>query len=123
MKTESAFNYLKIEIPEYDDRISSQKIGYFKIYGIEKERPLIRINNCFVQGRWIKKKNFIILTRKNIKFLDLISNSESSIFEERKKMKIKFIKLKKKVKNDDIDSENFFISKKLKLYKLPLIVK
>ena len=56
-------------------------------------------------------------------FLDLISNSESSIFEERKKMKIKFIKLKKKVKNDDIDSENFFISKKLKLYKLPLIVK
>ena len=123
MKTETVLNYLKIEIPEYDDRISSQKIEYFQIYGIEKERPLIRINNCFFQGRWVKKKNFIIFTRKKIKFLDFLSKSDSSIFEKKKKLKIKFIKLKKKFKNKNFKPNNFFVSKKLRLYKLPLIVK
>ena len=50
MKVNFFSNYLKIEIPEFEDRNSCEKISYFKIYGIEKERPLIRINNYFFQG-------------------------------------------------------------------------
>jgi hypothetical protein len=116
-------NYLKIEIPEFEDRNSNEKIGYFKIYGIEKERPLIRINNYFYQGRWVKKKNFVIFTRKKIEFLKLISNSNSSLFKEKKKFKIKLIKLKKNFKKNNTDSKNFFSSKKLRLYKIPLVIK
>jgi hypothetical protein len=118
MKVNFFSNYLKIEIPEFEDRNSSEKIGYFRIYGIEKERPLIRINNYFFQGRWVKKKNFVIFTRKKIEFLNCISNSSSPLFKEKKKFKIKLIKLKK----NNTNSKNFFVSKKLRLYKIPLIV-
>jgi len=123
MKVNFFSNYLKIEIPEFEDRNSCEKISYFKIYGIEKERPLIRINNYFFQGRWVKKQNFLIFTRKKIEFLNLISNSSSPLFKEKKKLKIKLIKLKKNFKKNKGYSKNFFVSKKLRLYKIPLVVK
>jgi hypothetical protein len=123
MKVNFFSNYLKIEIPEFEDRNSCEKISYFKIYGIEKERPLIRINNYFFQGRWVKKQNFLIFTRKKIEFLNLISNSSSPLFKEKKKLKIKLIKLKKNYKKNKGYSKNFFVSKKLRLYKIPLVVK
>lgn len=115
--------YLKLEIPELENRELLSEHFCFKIYGIEKERPLIRINNNFYQGKWILKKNFIIFTRKETKIPQLYVQKDTFLFEDSLKVKIKKIRFKKELKSSNKNLECVATNKKLKLYRLPLIVK
>jgi hypothetical protein len=114
-------NHLKIEIPEFENRESICENFYFKIYGIEKERPLIRINNNFYQGKWVLIKNFVIFTRKNFHIPGLSFTTDDFLFTEKNKIKIKKIKLKKNLTSFKLN--NISSCKKLRLYRLPLTIK
>ena len=115
--------YLKLEVPELENRESLSEHFNFKIYGIEKERPLIRINNNFYQGKWIVKKNFIVFTKKETTISNLLVQMDPFLFEDSLKVKIRKIKLKKEIKSSDKNLETFATNKKLRLYRLPLIIK
>jgi hypothetical protein len=123
MMTNINSQYLKLEVPELENRESLSEHFNFKIYGIEKERPLIRINNNFYQGKWIVKKNFIVFTKKETTISNLLVQMDPFLFEDSLKVKIRKIKLKKEIKSSDKNLETFATNKKLRLYRLPLIIK
>ena len=123
MNSQFTSHYFKIEIPELENRELLDKDLYFKIYGIENERPLVRINNNFYEGRWCFQKSFIIFTKNNNKIPELSVQSSKLFFVEKKKEKIKTIELKKISKSKKKFYNNIVVSKKLKLYRIPLIVK
>lgn len=123
MIAELPFQYLEMEIPELEDREIVGKSFFLKIHGIEHERPLVRINNKYYQGKWILKNNFVVFSKKKINLLGLTVHTDNSLFERKPKIKIKTIELKKNLKSTKIHSKNTMCSKKLKLYRLPMIIR
>lgn len=122
---ESTFSphFFQIEIPELENREIIHKNIFFNIIGLESERPLIRINNHFYQGKWVSGKNFIILPSKNTKVPELTIKSRYFFFPKNtKKTKIKKISINKDRITQCPTSEYIIIGKKLRLYRIPLVV-
>ena len=46
-------HFFQIEIPELENREVVHKNVSFKIFGLDSERPIIRMNNYFYQGKWV----------------------------------------------------------------------
>merc|ERR1711865_1135936 len=87
------------EIPELENREPVGKSFFLKIHGIEHERPLVRINNKYYQGKWILKNNFVVFSKKKINLLGLTVHTDNSLFERKPKIKKKKKKKKKKQKS------------------------
>lgn len=122
---ESTFSphFFQIEIPEFENREIIHKNIFFKIIGLESERPLIRINNHFYEGKWVSGKNFIILPSKNTKVPELTIKSKCIFFPKNtKKIKIKTISIKKDRITQFPTSDYIITGKKLRLYRIPLVV-
>ena len=121
MVSTSDSNYIKIELPSQENL--NNQIFLFKIYGIEQDRPLVRINNLFYQGKWICKKNFVIFTENKTKIFETLLKTKSVFFKKRKRVKIKIIDLNTSIEKKKFDSENSIVCKKLKLYRIPVLIK
>ena len=116
--------HFKIEIPEFEGRKTTYSHLFLKIFGIESERPLIRINNDFYHGKWILEKNYIIFNSKNTKTSDIINKPTYSCFQiNGKKTKMKKMLVKKNQKARNLYSGDIIACKKLRLYRIPMIAK
>lgn len=117
-------HFFQIEIPELENREVTHKKVSFKIFGLESERPLIRMNNYFYQGKWVFGKNFIIFQSKNTKLSEFTIKSNFFVFpKNKKKTKIKTIAIDKNQLNWSPSPKYIITSKKLRLYRIPLLVK
>jgi len=113
--------FIFVEIPEFEGFFLDEKVKAMRLYGVESEKPLLRLNNFLFEGKWIFflykpllfskqieknkkkiKKNFILnFAKKNEKFT-------SNVF------------LKKYFKSD---KNIFSIEKKtLRFYRIPLLI-
>ena len=113
--------YLIIEIPEFENREIIGNDIYFKIYGIEKERPLVRINSSLYEGKWFFRKGFLIFTKKDIKLSKLPLRPNHSTFFWGSS-KIRKIELGKSLKSSRLGFNYNVCYKKLRLYRIPLII-
>ena len=123
MVSDQNIHFVKIEIPEFEDREMIDKNLCFQIYGLEQERPLVRINNSFYQGKWFPENNFVIFSEKKIEIFNIPIQIDPKLFEEKKKTKIKIIKLKTDSRINSSNQEDQSIHKKLRLFRIPLIVR
>lgn len=123
MASDQTLRFVKIEIPEFEDREMVDKNLCFQIYGLEQERPLVRINNSFYQGKWYPENNFVIFSEKKIEIPTIPVQIDPVLFEEKKKTKIKIIKLKTDSRINNSNQQNQNILKKLRLFRIPIIVR
>jgi len=116
--------YFKIEIPEFEGRKTIYTHFFLKIFGIELERPLIRINNDFYHGKWILEKNYVIFNSRNTKTSEIINKPTCFFFQRNeKKTGIKKILVEKNQKTRNLYSSDIIGCKKLRLYRIPMVVK
>jgi len=55
-----------LEFPELEGKINHKKFSFFKIYGVNSEKPIVRMNNCIYEGRWLLSEKFPFFFFKNL---------------------------------------------------------
>jgi len=102
--------FIFLEIPEFEGFFLDEKIKAMRLYGLDSEKPLLRLNNFLFEGKWIFFLYNPILFSRHI--------------ENKKMNKKKFISnvfIKKYFK---IDKHRFSVEKKiLRFYRIPLLIK
>nr|UXY88131.1 hypothetical protein Cry52Nrm1_p107 [Cryptomonas curvata] len=119
-KTESQFIF--IEIPEFEKNGITSPIIFFNIFGINSEKPVIRLDNLLFEGKWYNCNNSLILgmTNKSITKNDSYSPQfffiGSSFFTNDSTDYNKV-----KLNNFQLMNVNC-IKKSLRLYRIPLLI-
>jgi len=119
----SSSQILVIEIPEFEGNENHENFSSFKIYGIESEKPVVRINENIFEGKWFSPSTFSLFftEKKNLSSDNFLK--EKIIYEPDKKNYGKFKKLKILNKHKALKIYQSLLPKRLRLYRLPLCIK
>jgi hypothetical protein len=115
--------FIFVEIPEFEGFFLDEKVKVMRLYGVESEKPLLRLNNFLFEGKWI-----FFLYRPMLFSKQIENKKERKI---RKNFILNFLKKNDKFtenvffkKNFKIDKNIFSIEKKiLRFYRIPLLIK
>nr|UXY87632.1 hypothetical protein CcurKRNrm1_p102 [Cryptomonas curvata] len=122
MIKKSPKEYVFLEIPEFQKNGIGNSVIFFKIFGINSERPIIRLDNTLFEGKWynVNDSSFLLINKKKNQIDDCLLNQflfiGNSFF-----IKNSFKFNSKKTNNFELLNVNC-IKKRLRLYRIPLIV-
>jgi hypothetical protein len=98
--------HFSLEIPEFEGFYLTDDIYIFRIYGIESEKPIVRINQFLFEGKWIFLQFMPIILSERY-----LGNNDDELQKKSKKQ----CKISKLCLNDE--------KKVLRLYRIPLLIK
>jgi hypothetical protein len=114
--------FIFVEIPEFEGFFLNERVKVIRLYGVESEKPLLRLNNFLFEGKWVFFLYKPLLFSKQIE-----KNKKRKI---RRKIILNFVE-----KNEKFTSKVFFkkylksdknifsIEKKiLRFYRIPLLI-
>jgi hypothetical protein len=123
MSYEEEIQYIILEIPEYETSGTPSSIFYFNIYGINSEKPLIRLDNFIFEGKWYNCSNSPNLFSSCIQEkIEKICNTNLFVLSENSSCLLDSTKL------SIIQISQFetipinFVKKRLRLHRIPLLV-
>jgi hypothetical protein len=106
--------YVFLEIPEFQKKGIGNSFIYFKILGLNSERPIVRLDNSLFEGKWynFNSSSFLFSNKKIIKINNYFLNQflftkNSASYNS------------KKINNFELLKINC-IKKRLRLYRIPL---
>ncbi|AFP65414.1 hypothetical protein CMESO_241 (nucleomorph) [Chroomonas mesostigmatica CCMP1168] len=114
--------YLTIEIPEFDEITFTEKFTFIRITGIESEKPILRLNNYLFEGKWFHSPaSTFVFSKEKINLFQSEKKTFSIDFFCDKKLKN--LQQKFKILNSEFLSEpfGFFLYKRLRLHRIPLV--
>nr|UXY86723.1 general transcription factor 3C polypeptide 6 [Cryptomonas paramecium] len=111
--------YLIIDIPELEKKNFLFSNIIFKIFGIESEKPILRLNNFLFESKWyIPTENFIFLkTKKSDNFCNFSCSIEQKSFLSSSEF-FNYYSYKSKQYSKQ---KKTFIRKCLRLYRIPFL--
>jgi len=107
-----------MEIPEFESNEFHKKFSFFKIYGMESEKPIVRMNEYIFEGKWFfsssspfyfTSKQFYEFGKKKFYLMNHRNNKNSP--ENRNLSKCQISKIQKSL-----------LQKRLRLHRLPLFI-
>jgi hypothetical protein len=119
-KTESQFIF--IEIPEFEKNGMTSPIIFFNIFGINSEKPIIRLDNFLFEGKWHNYSTSLFLGMTNKTNTKNSSYSPQFFFMGNSFFTNESTNYNKvKLNNFQLMNINC-IKKSLRLYRIPLLI-
>ncbi|AEA38760.1 hypothetical protein CPARA_1gp102 (nucleomorph) [Cryptomonas paramecium] len=111
--------YLIIDVPELEKKNFLFSNVIFKIFGIESERPVLRLNNFLFESKWyIPTESFIFLKTKK---LDNFCNLFYSIEQKSFLSSFSFFNYYSQKSKQYSKQKKTFVRKCLRLYRIPFL--
>ena len=114
--------YILLEIPEFEKNIIASSVVFFNIFGINSEKPVVRLDNFLFEGKWYYyNSSSFFFSNKKKSYKNSCNNNHSfftgNSFFRNSSNDLNFIK------NNNFKLLNVnCIKKRLRLFRIPLVI-